>query len=155
MIPHQAATRPNKRHEQRRDTQMQKRKREKGREGTSEEGGYAGCSVCLAGKVCASGIAGRRLHVVAEQAPLWWAHKKGGGGPRQVLTYRLRHIIAHQAATRPNKRHAQRRGADAEAKEREGREGTSEACGGAGCSVLCGRQCVCISYCMAARACGG
>ena len=62
-----------------------------GREGTSEAGGYAGCSVCVAGSACVFGIAGRRVHEAAEQAPLWWAYTKGGGGPRRVLTHPLRH----------------------------------------------------------------
>ena len=39
----------------------------------------------------AFGIAWRRVHVAAEQALLGRPHTKGGGGPKRVLTYLLRH----------------------------------------------------------------
>ena len=47
------------------EMQMQKRKRVRGREGTSEAGGYAWCRVYVVGNTYAFAIAERRLHVAA------------------------------------------------------------------------------------------
>ena len=70
---------------------MQKRKREKGGKARRKRAAVQGAACCVAGNACAFRIAWRRVHAAAEQAPLLWPHKKGGGGPKRVLTYLLLH----------------------------------------------------------------